>query len=154
MSYELRRGETVGQNLRRICRKQIEAAITHASGGQTCKNSPVHETRRHLKKARAALRLARRGMDRGVFQVQDIALRDAGRLVSEIRDAEVRLETVQHLERLAGQGKRFREVEGILVMELENFMTALAEWQSQAIPLLEKARAAFAHWRLENLGGD
>ena len=58
MSYELRPDETIGDGIQRIVCHEIEGAI-HASGAkQNGKGSPVHDTRRHLKKARAALRLA------------------------------------------------------------------------------------------------
>ncbi len=91
MSYELRQGETLGENLRRICRKQIEGAIAIATGAQEPHDTPVHETRKHLKKARAALRLVRKEIGRGLFRQQDHCLRDVARLISDIRDAEVRL---------------------------------------------------------------
>ena len=55
MSYQLRRNQTLGANLRRICRKQVEAALEIVRGEREANNTPVHETRKHLKKARAAL---------------------------------------------------------------------------------------------------
>ena len=97
MSYELRHDESLGDNLRRICGKQIDRAIAIATGAEETDDTPVHETRKHLKKARAALRLVRKEIGRGLFRQQDHALRDAGRLISDIRDAEVRLQTVRRL---------------------------------------------------------
>ena len=91
MSYELRRDESLPKNLKRICCKQIEAAMEIANGrdGKSDVN-PVHETRKHMKKARAALRLVRGAIDDSCFSQQDNALKEAGRLVSELRDAGVR----------------------------------------------------------------
>ena len=57
MSYELRDDETVGDGIQRIVCDQIESAIKASRTEQNGKGSPVHETRKHLKKARAALRL-------------------------------------------------------------------------------------------------
>src|SRR5215468_7696472 len=99
MSYELKHGQPLGDNLRRICRKQIEAAIAIATGERKAHDTPVHEMRKHLKKGRAALRLVRKEIGRGLFREQDRCLRDVGRLTSDIRDAEVRLQTVRQLEK-------------------------------------------------------
>src|SRR5258708_3366355 len=55
MSYELRYKETLGDNLRRICAKQIELAIAIATGDKEPDDTPVHESRKHFEKARAAI---------------------------------------------------------------------------------------------------
>jgi CHAD domain-containing protein len=151
MSYQLKQGETLGENLRRICRKQIEAAISIAHGEEKNDDSPVHETRKHLKKARAALRFVRKEIGRGLFREQDDLLRDAGRLTSEIRDAEVRLQTVRELQGIRQRRGRgaYAKLEGMLMLELENFMAAFAEWQSQALPMLERAQANIDRWPLD-----
>src|SRR5207253_8897699 len=98
MSYELKHGQTLGDNLRRICRKQIEGAIAITTGEKKTSDTPVPEVRKHLKKARAALRLVRTDIGHGLFREQDCCLRDVARLPSEIRDAEGRLLTVRLLQ--------------------------------------------------------
>src|SRR6266581_8715413 len=122
MSYELRQDETLGDNLRRICRKQIEGAIAVATGAEKSNDTPVHETRKHLKKTRAALRLVRKEIGRGFFRQQDLCLRDVGRLTSEIRDAEVRLQTVRQLQGITQRGshRNYGNLETMLTLELEN----------------------------------
>jgi CHAD domain-containing protein len=113
----------------------------------------VHETRKHLKKTRAALRLVRKEIGRGLFKQQDHCLRDVGRLTSEIRDAEVRLQTVRQLQEVTQRHRRstYGKLEAMLTMELENFMAAFTEWQTQAVPLLEQAGSAIDHWTLDQL---
>lgn len=150
MSYRLRKDERLGDGLRRICRKQIEAAIEVASGEKKSSDTPVHEMRKHVKKARAALRLVRKEIGAGLFREQDHCLRDVGRLTSEIRDAEVRLQTVRELQGLSRRrrARAYPKLEGMLMMELENFMAAFAEWQTQAVPLLERAYANVDCWPL------
>jgi CHAD domain-containing protein len=150
MSYGLRHGQTPGDNLRRICCKQIEAAIAIASGESKTHDTPVHETRKHLKKTRAALRLVRKEIGRGLFREQDHRLRDVARLISEIRDAEVRLQTVRQLQGISHRHGRatYGRLEVILTLELENFMAAFAEWQTQAVPMLEQARSIIDDWAL------
>jgi CHAD domain-containing protein len=151
MSYQLQNGETLGDNLSRICRKQIEAAICIAKDEVKTDDTPVHEMRKHLKKARAALRLVRKEIGRGLFREQNRCLRDVGRLTSDIRDAEVRLQTVRQLQEVTQRNGRgaYEKLEAMLVLELENFMAAFAEWQTQAVPMLEQAASALDHWTLD-----
>ncbi len=154
MSYELRRDETLGESLCRVCRKQIELALAIAKGEKEPDDTPVHETRKHLKKARAVLRLVGKEIGRGLFRQQDHCLRDAGRLISDIRDAEVRLQTVRQLQGIKQRRGHasYRQLETMLMLELENFMAAFAEWQTQAIPMLEKACGAIDCWPLDQFG--
>jgi CHAD domain-containing protein len=151
MSYELRNRETLGDNLCRICRKQIDSAIAVAKDEVKTDDTPVHETRKHLKKARAALRLVRKEIGRGLFQEQNRCLRDVGRLTSDIRDAEVRLQTVRQLKEVTQRHGRsaYGQLEVMLTLELENFMAAFAEWQIQAVPTLEQAALAVDRWTLD-----
>jgi CHAD domain-containing protein len=151
MSYQLKHGQMLGDNLRRICRKQIEAAIAITTGEKKASDTPVHEVRKHLKKARAALRLVRKEIGHGLFREQDRCLRDVGRLTSEIRDAEVRLQTVRQLQGITQRRGRgaYAKLEGMLMLELENFMAAFAEWQTQAVPMLEHAHANIDCWPLD-----
>lgn len=151
MSYQLKHHETLGENLRRICQQQIEGASATAKGEKKANDTPVHETRKHLKKTRAALRLVRKEIGRGLFKQQDRCVREVGRLTSEIRDAEVRLQTVRQLQEATQRRGRgtYGKLEVMLAMELENFMAAFAEWQAQAVPLLERACSAIDHWTLD-----
>jgi CHAD domain-containing protein len=152
MSYQLRQGESLGENLRRICRKQIEIAVAVAKGEKHCRETSVHETRKHLKKARAALRLVCKEIGRGFFKDADHCLRDVGRLVSEIRDAEVRLQTVRELQAIKQRRARnaYAKLETMMTLELENFLAAFAEWQAQALPLLEHILSATGSWPLDH----
>ena len=61
----------------------------------------IHETRKDLKKLRAAVRLLRDHVDDEFRTTESIRLRDAGRLLASARDAEVKLNTLASL-RLRG----------------------------------------------------
>lgn len=150
MSYQLRQSETLGDNLRRICRKQIEEAIAVAQGQKQSRDTPVHATRKHLKKTRAALRLVRKEIGRGLFREQDHCLRDVGHLISDVRDAEVRLQTVRQFDRISRRRSRggYTNLEEMLKFELENFRAASAEWNTQAVAMLRQAYASTDHWTL------
>src|SRR5215217_2828956 len=82
MSYELRNGETLGHAARRICRREIERAIKWSQRPEDGEQSPVHQTRKHLKKARAALRLLSPVLGREKFAFVEKKLRKMGKLLS------------------------------------------------------------------------
>src|ERR1043166_4117144 len=152
MSYELKHGGALDDNLRRICRKQVEGASAITNGEKKTSDTPVHEMRKHVKKARATLRLVRKEIGRGLFREQDHCLRDVGRLTSEIRDAEVRLQTVRELQDITQRRGRgaYAKLEVMLTLELENFMAAFAEWQTQALPMLQRVHASIDCWPLDH----
>jgi CHAD domain-containing protein len=152
MSYELRQDETVGDGIRRIVCHQIEGAIRASSGEQNGKGSPVHETRKHLKKTRSALRLAAGEMDPDVWKREDRYLRKVGQLISEVRDAEVRLQTVRQLREFArGKKRSFRETEELLAFELDSFLAAFSEWPEEAKQRLTQTLDRIRAWPLDDL---
>src|SRR6267142_2783818 len=147
MSYELRQDETVGDGIQRIVCHEIEGAIRASGAKQNGKGSPVHETRKHLKKARSALRLAAGAINRDVWKREDRRLRKVGQLISEVRDAEVRLQAVRQLREFAqGKKRSFRETEELLAFELDSFLAAFSEWPEEAkqrlTQLLDRLRAS------------
>jgi CHAD domain-containing protein len=152
MSYELREDETIGDGIERIICRQIEGAIRASRAEQNGKGSPVHETRKHLKKARAALRLAAGQVDSNVWKREDRSLRKVGRLISEVRDAEVRLQTVRQLREFArGKKRSFRETEELLAFELDSFLAAFSEWPEEAKQRLTQALDHIRAWPLDEL---
>ncbi len=153
MGFKLREDETLGEGVRRICCEEIQSAITASKTRRKGKASPVHETRKHLKRARAALRLVAGKVDRDVFKREHHRLRNVARVISDIRDAEVRLETVKQLRRVTpGRGNRhFDETEQLLAFELDSFLAAFSDWHTEAASKLARAQAGIGEWRLREL---
>jgi CHAD domain-containing protein len=153
MSYELRRDQELGANLRRICCKQVENALQVVRGEVEVEDTPVHQTRKHLKKARAVLRIVSDEIGRGLFKEHDRSLRDIGRLISDVRDAEVRLQTVRQLQDITWRQSHqaFHETEELLLAELEHFLAAFAGWQKDAAARLEKLQKEVEKWPVEDL---
>jgi CHAD domain-containing protein len=152
MSYELRQDETVGDGIQRIVCHEIEGAIRASGAEQNGKDSPVHETRKHLKKARSALSLAAAEIDPDVWKREDRCLRKVGQLISEVRDAEVRLQTVRQLREFArGKKRSFRETEELLAFELDSFLAAFSEWPEEAKQRLSQALDRIRAWPLDDL---
>lgn len=153
MSYELRAGESLGDGVRRVCRDQIQAAIEASKSAPTRDVSAVHGTRRHLKKARAALRLMSCHVRRKDFKREHRRLRNVGRLISEVRDAEVRLGTVQRLRETAitREDQTLQQTEDILSLELDSFFAAFSDWKEEAGEKLTNIRRRMARWHLREL---
>ena len=152
MSYELREDETLGDGLRRIVCEQIKGAIDASKAKHNGKGSPVHETRKHLKKARAALRLVRGEIDGDVWKKEERCLAKVGRLISEVRDAEVRLQTVRQLQEFArGKKRSFEETEELLAFELDSFLAAFSEWPQEAEERLCRTLERIQKWPLDGL---
>jgi CHAD domain-containing protein len=152
MSYELRQDETVGDGIQRIICQQIESAIKASRTKQNGKGSPVHETRKHLKKARAALRLVHGKISHDLWKREDKCLRKVGQLISEVRDAEVRLQTVRQLREFArGKKRSFQETEELLAFELDSFLAAFSEWPDEAKQQLAQALDRIRRLPLDDL---
>ena len=152
MSYELQPDETIGDGLRRIVCGQIENAICASKAKQNGKGSPVHETRKHLKKARAALRLVRGEVKPRAWKRADRCLAEVGEMISEVRDAEVRLETVRQLRTfLRGKKRSFEETEELLAFELDSFLAAFSEWPQEAEARLGETLELMRDWRWRKL---
>ena len=152
MSYELRPDETLGDGICRIVCRQIEDAIGASKTKQNGKGSPVHETRKHLKKARAALRLVRGEVERDLWKKEDRCLGKVAQLISQVRDAEVRLQTVRQLRELAqGKKKSFQQTEEFLAFELDSFLAAFSEWPEEAEERLSRTLDRIRQWPLSAL---
>jgi CHAD domain-containing protein len=105
MAYRLDFSEADETSLLRVARERVEDAIDQLD--TELENDPegaVHEARKDVKKARALLRLYRADLDPDTYRRENRALRDAGRELSALRDADVQLGTVDDLaDRYAGQ---------------------------------------------------
>ena len=149
MSYELQPDVPLGKNLRRLFRRQLNDAISLAKGEGQPNDTLVHDFRKHLKKARAALQLVRAQAGKRTWRRQHCRLLDAGRLTREVRDAEVRLQTMRQLEdAMRRHYLSYQKIERLLAEELESFRAAFADWEIDAIRLLERAKKSTTEWHL------
>jgi hypothetical protein len=84
---------------------RIAAYIDHALraaldvlGGDSVADQDVHDARKSLKKARGGLRLLRPALADEIFRTHNLTLRDAGRLLSPLRDSHSQLQLFHSLE--------------------------------------------------------
>ncbi|MPZ88192.1 MAG: CHAD domain-containing protein [Nitriliruptorales bacterium] len=103
MAYELKRGPLPAE-VRRIADEQVAGAVAQLSGetGDDW-DEAVHDARKRFKKTRAVLRLVRNDLGDETYRRENAFFRDAGRVLSPARDAQVLVETLDALaERFPG----------------------------------------------------
>jgi CHAD domain-containing protein len=155
-AYRLQRDEPLDDGLRRIAAGRAERALERLRGAEPLDSGfadAVHGARKDLKKLRAVLRLLRDPLGKRAYEEQNGRCRNAARLLSESRDATVRLET------LAALGERFADLPPAAFAAwregLERDCAQRAEETdgtavSESIELIEAARARIAEWELDS----
>jgi CHAD domain-containing protein len=102
-AYRLHPGEPTPEGLRRIARGQLHRAQAELEGAPKRKvAAAVHDTRKSLKRLRAAVRLGRDALGEATYKRENRAFRDTGRRLAGVRDASVLIETLDDLEQAAG----------------------------------------------------
>jgi CHAD domain-containing protein len=101
MAHELRQREAMLSDARRILGEQVEEAL-HALDGKPVSDKKIHDSRKAIKKARATLRLIRKGITAPAYRRENATLRDAARPLSAVRDARILLDSLDRLEKLYG----------------------------------------------------
>ncbi len=96
MAYRIKIGPRLEAEIRRLLLAQIDQARALLSSGEDAPIA-VHESRKAMKRGRALLRLARPGLDRRVFRIEDQCMRSVGKLLSQERDRHVMHQTLQSL---------------------------------------------------------
>lgn len=106
MAYQLKAHETFSRGLKRISTEELVNALEGLRGeargdtkGDAKDNADntIHDVRKRFKKLRAALRLVRSDLGEKRYRQTNALLRDAGRQLSELRDAEVLVTTLDAL---------------------------------------------------------
>jgi CHAD domain-containing protein len=102
-SFRLGREESVGAGLTRIAGGRADSALARLSeADDESLAEAIHGARKDLKKLRAVLRVSRDALGEELFRAENGRFRDAARLLSASRDAEVRLDTLRTLRRRCG----------------------------------------------------
>jgi CYTH domain-containing protein/CHAD domain-containing protein len=102
-AYRLKHEEGVAEGLRRVARGRAERASERLrAAGDDDLAEAIHGARKDLKKLRTVLRLLRGELGRKRFRRENRRFRDAARLLSGSRDAEVKTQTLRSLEEWAG----------------------------------------------------
>ena len=118
MAFQLKANESVSDGIARNVKGQIEKALGYLGVGKPCagdaapkkpgakrkphqagttEKEPVPEIRKCFKRVRAALRLVREDLGDDIYQKENFSFRDAARPLTQVRDAEVLVETADKL---------------------------------------------------------
>jgi CHAD domain-containing protein len=154
MGFRLKLHEPLPDGLKRVFREQIQSALELCQHPAKERGVTVHEVRKHLKKLRAAMRLAVGEVGKNRHALEDRCVREIGRLVSDLRDAQVRLQTLIQLRDEMAKGSEenhFPRIEELLSLERESFSAAFAGWQKQATPKLERVGERLSKWPLNGI---
>jgi CHAD domain-containing protein len=171
MAYKLNPREAVSAGVKRIARDELGEAIEALRAERG--NGAVHEVRKHLKKVRALLRLVKRDLG-AAFRQENARLREIGRALSPLRDAEALIEAVDRVKtrrpelgalrrelvrhrQVVEKGVRMDELTPKLVRELETAKRGVRSWtlNGSGVKALEpgikgsfrKGRKALARYR-------
>ena len=88
MAYRVKQSESLCKNLKRIAHEQIDKAIQLACS--TSENDDaLHDIRKCVKRIRAVLRLVRSELGQSVYTYENNYFRNAGQLLTTMRDAKV-----------------------------------------------------------------
>lgn len=155
--YHLKIDATLVESLRAVANDQIESAMASLESADDNLEEAVHDARKRFKKIRALVRLVRPGLG-DTYDLENRFFRDVGRRLSDIRDSQVMIETV---ERLANQeddanaiGELLAPVRTALddrrkvVLENKNIGKRIAN----TLEDLEIARSRVGGWELEEPG--
>jgi CHAD domain-containing protein len=95
MATKLKKKTNLDKHFKDICGDLIDEAQTFLQQGN--KAEGIHNSRKRYKQLRGVLRLIRFGLGEKIYDRENTALRDAGRPLSEVRDADVMIETLDEL---------------------------------------------------------
>jgi len=126
MSYRLERHETPEEGVKRIAREQIDKALADIRNDED-RDEGVHEGRKRFKKVRGLIRLVRDEVGDDFYKSVNVRFRDMGRALSDLRDAQVMVETVDELvDHFEGQ------------LEPDAFSTARSVFQERHDAMLDR----------------
>lgn len=157
MAYRLSLGDPLPDAVRACAREQLDGAIAELEQPGEDPARAVHQARKHLKKARALLRLVRPALGRRAYRAENDALRDAAAQLSATRDADVLVATVDALaERAVGRLPQsdFAALREALVAEAVAAHGGgdAAEAAAAVAQELRAARERVEQWPLERAG--
>jgi CHAD domain-containing protein len=143
VAYKFQIESTISDNVQRIISEQIAKARS-ALTEEEDRQEGVHAARKCFKKARGALRLVRPALG-DVYQQENRRFRDAGRMLSDIRDAEALVETVDKLcaeTQEHADTERFRGLRAALVERSQQFVSNHSDLELRVEAVLENLDAA------------
>ncbi|MGH7805400.1 MAG: CHAD domain-containing protein, partial [Candidatus Binatia bacterium] len=161
MAFHPKRTEPLEAAVRRVASAELEraeATLARARGRRRAE--AIHDARKHLKKARALVKLVRFGIGEEAYRRENAWLRDAGRALAEVRDAHVLVATFSRVRREAKRrlgAKLVRTVRAALLAHrraVEQRILERGEAIPRALEALRAARSRVEDWSIRGDGWD
>ncbi len=157
MAFKFKRTEKIGDGLRRIAGEQIERALGEIDNADLDPGTTVHQVRKRCKKLRGLLRLVRPVLGK-TYKAENVSLRDTARLLSELRDANISLQTFESLvedadsseQRFHSIGQRLQQASGELTGDVQNADAALQAVRERLVATQERT----GQWSVKREGFD
>jgi CHAD domain-containing protein len=111
MAAIVAQSELATKGIRRMLRKELKNALESLTVPRLT-DEKIHDARKRIKKARAALRLLRDALGKAGYKRENAALRDVARPLSQLRDSKVLLDTLEKLTDRFGQKCRGLSLDG------------------------------------------
>lgn len=151
--FTLGERESLAHGLRRVTVEQFDGAL-EAMATEPMEVA-VHEVRKTTKRLRAILRLVRSELGQKRYHIENVTLRDTARLLAPLREADVRLATVQAVQdRFSSQlqSTAFEEVTHRLAdRRRRTFEHSLdGEGWRRVLYALRAARARYGAWPVDD----
>lgn len=153
MSYRLQPDESLPAGMTRVVYEQLDQAIAALSNTEQDVHTSIHEARKSLKKVRAVLRLMRGELGK-MYKTENTRFRDAGRKLSDLRDAEARIETLDQMRDMFGDAlkpERFGALRADLVRQRENIFASIDIDRriAESLEMLHAGRNQVETWPLK-----
>jgi CHAD domain-containing protein len=153
VSFELRYDESLRKGIRRIVGKQLDGAQELLSdSNRRSVDERIHSVRKRFKRVRAVARLVRDAIGESAYRMENDSFRDAGRPLSEVRDAKVLLEALDTLKEKSGREARhapFRQARKALIAHQREVHKRVLDDEkafTDTASAIEQARERLADW--------
>lgn len=151
MALRLEEHEAMAAGIPRVLADRLDAAIAHLTAPNDADRT--HEARKRLKETRAVLRLVREEVGEDAFAIENAAVRDAGRHLSDARDAEALLEAFAKLDLGELGALAQRRVRRELTRRRKRLAAATAEERLAAVVgALRASRDRVSGWTFADRG--
>jgi CHAD domain-containing protein len=156
-TYRLRDDEDAAAGMRRVILGRLDKAterLREAGAEGDALAEAIHGARKDLKKARAGLRLIREELGEKTFKRENRALRDAARLLSASRDAEVKVETLDALVEGAGDAPPGATAlwRDALLADRDRIVGGEGDQTDAAVAAIVEVAARAPEWRIHRDG--
>ena len=151
MAFRLKPDEQVSEGLRRLARKELGNAAKSVGRRGGDREKAIHDARRAVKKARAIVEVFENDCGRGLGKVRK-RLRRVSRSLSELRDADIKVETLDALHLRAPSAlphATFTLMRRLLRQDRDALVrdSQMRARLDEAAKTLKKARRDAARWR-------